>query len=213
MLGAMAIWLTGREVLQDVVGQLAVHGGVDAMRSGVAHDQRVAVRRRLGDDLGADHASGTGPILDDDLLPKRGRQPLGDESRDDVRRIARRARRDEADRPGRISVRGTWRFARQSTRRGSMPAISDSPCIDPSAHASRVSTRGIVSNAARTTNAERNCASSRARESSPRRLGVDADRRRRGEEIGPCLVVDRDPLRNSLSRAVARSTSPGSNTG
>ena len=45
MFGATATWLHRREVALDVVGQLGVHGGVDAVRARVAHDQRVAVGR------------------------------------------------------------------------------------------------------------------------------------------------------------------------
>jgi hypothetical protein len=42
------------------------------MRARVADDQRVAIGRRLGHDVGTDDASGAGMILDKDLLPKRG---------------------------------------------------------------------------------------------------------------------------------------------
>ena len=77
------------------------------MRARVAHDQRVSVGRRLGDDVGADDASGAGMITRQRPVAQRGRKPLGDESRDGVRRISRRARGDDAYRPAWISVRGT----------------------------------------------------------------------------------------------------------
>ena len=60
------------EVALDVVRQLRTHSRVDSMRARVADDQRVAIGRRLGHDVGTDDASGAGMILDKDLLPKRG---------------------------------------------------------------------------------------------------------------------------------------------
>ena len=49
------------------------------MRAGVAHDERVAVGRRLGDRLRADDAARTRTILDHDLLSQHRRQLVGDE--------------------------------------------------------------------------------------------------------------------------------------
>ena len=46
-----------------------------------ADQQRMAVRRRLGDRLVADHAAGARPVVDHDRLAQRLLQPLGAISR------------------------------------------------------------------------------------------------------------------------------------
>src|SRR5207247_9746269 len=56
------------EILDAVVRELAVQARVDRMRVGITEVQRVAVGRRLGDDLGGDRSAGAGPVVDDDLL-------------------------------------------------------------------------------------------------------------------------------------------------
>ena len=50
------------------------------------HDlqQRVAIRRCLGDRLGPDIAAGAGAVLDDELLAEAIRQPLTHQARLDV---------------------------------------------------------------------------------------------------------------------------------
>ena len=69
-----------REILDRVVGHLAQRR-VDAVRRDVAEQQRVAVGRGPGDELGADRAVGAGLVLDDHRLL----QPLVELLRDDAR--------------------------------------------------------------------------------------------------------------------------------
>ncbi len=63
-----------------------------------AHQQRVAVRRRLGDQVRADIASGACAVVDHDLLAERARQALGQRTADDIGGTAGRVRHHEADR-------------------------------------------------------------------------------------------------------------------
>jgi hypothetical protein len=48
----------------------------------------MAVRERIHDRLSSDIASGTRPVLDDELLSKSLRQPLSHQARDNVGRVA-----------------------------------------------------------------------------------------------------------------------------
>jgi hypothetical protein len=61
------------------------------------HDDRHAVGRGLGDDVGADVAACARSVLDDDDA-ERVPDPLGERSSDDVERAARRVGDDQADR-------------------------------------------------------------------------------------------------------------------
>ena len=54
------------------------------MRRVGAHDERVAVRRGLGDELRADGAVSARLVIDDELLPKGFGQKLTDLTRDGV---------------------------------------------------------------------------------------------------------------------------------
>ena len=93
----------GREILDHVVRQL----GVDARRHrhrAKAHQQQVAVRRRLGDRLGADVAAGAGTIFDDDVLPQQLRHLLRDHAGVVIVGAAGRKSRHEADRLGWIGL-------------------------------------------------------------------------------------------------------------
>ncbi len=84
-LGTPATSVMGAKSLLRVVGHLAVQRLVDAVRAHGAHQQRVAVRRRLGHDVGADVAAGAGAVLHDELLAEglgqfgrqRARQDVG----------------------------------------------------------------------------------------------------------------------------------------
>ena len=67
--------------------------------------QRVAVRRRSRDRLGADIAAGARPVLDDELLAQALRQRLRHQARDDVGGVAGRKADDHVHRPGRIGLR------------------------------------------------------------------------------------------------------------
>ena len=62
-----------REIAQRVVRQLLEYAGIDRVPR-VHHQYRIAVGRRLGDDIAADDPIGTGPIVDDDALAETLRQ-------------------------------------------------------------------------------------------------------------------------------------------
>src|SRR6516165_2159555 len=64
-----------RDVVDQIEIELVVERGVDRVdRSG--DKERVSIRRRTHDRLGADIARRARPILDDKLLPEALRQPL-----------------------------------------------------------------------------------------------------------------------------------------
>src|SRR5262245_24333807 len=65
----------------------------------------MAVRRRAHDDLGADIAGCARPVLDDKRLAKSLRNPLSQQTGEDVGRTASWERDDDAHRPRRISLR------------------------------------------------------------------------------------------------------------
>ena len=96
--GATATWLTGAKSRWMSYGSFEYTAALMPCDPGVAHDERVAVGRRLGDCVRTDHAPRARPVLDHDLLAERSRELVGDEPRDHVGRIARRAGRDEPDR-------------------------------------------------------------------------------------------------------------------
>jgi hypothetical protein len=64
---------------------------------------RVAVGRRLGARIRADHAAATAAVVDDDLLAEYFAQFLPDGARDDVGACARRVGDDQPYRPVRIA--------------------------------------------------------------------------------------------------------------
>ena len=66
---------------------------------GRREQERVAVGRRLGDDVAGDDAARAGLVVDQHLLAELGRQPLGQEARHDVRDAAGREGHDQSDRP------------------------------------------------------------------------------------------------------------------
>jgi hypothetical protein len=69
--------------------------GVEQQRPGRADAQRVAVGRRLGEQLQAERAAGAGPVLDHDLAPQSGAELIRDDTRGAVRRCSRRERNDD----------------------------------------------------------------------------------------------------------------------
>ena len=83
------------KIFEQVVGRLLVERLVDGVGAGAHHDG-VAVRRRLRDARGADHAAGAADILDDDLLA----QHLGNLAGDDAGRARRCRRRRRIPPPG-----------------------------------------------------------------------------------------------------------------
>ena len=94
-----------REILLRVVGQLAIEARVHRMRTGIAHDQRVTVGRRLGDEFRTDDAARARPRLDHHPVAQRIGELLPDRARHQVRPAARRRGHDHADRFGRIRLR------------------------------------------------------------------------------------------------------------
>ncbi len=77
-----------REVLDRVVGHLRIQRRIDRLRADRSHQQRVAVGRRLGDEIGAQVAAGAGLVLDDEALAE-GLGELGRErAGEDVGRAA-----------------------------------------------------------------------------------------------------------------------------
>ena len=64
-----------REVAREIEIQMLIKRGVDGIgRDG--QQQRIAVRRRVRDDFGADIAGGARPIVDDELLTEPLRHRL-----------------------------------------------------------------------------------------------------------------------------------------
>ena len=133
-----------REGFQRIVGQ-RVEPGIDRGRQ--RHDQeRVAVLRRVGDDLGANHAAGAAAIVDDDLLAEPLAEMLRDDAGDDVVDAAGRKRHDQPHRPVRVILRR--QPAAESTSNATataanpvrMPVMSPSPAIQACAAGARIST-------------------------------------------------------------------------
>ena len=97
------------EILLRAVGELFVQalvGGEDAV---VAHQQRVAVGRRMGDRIGRDIAAGAGPVLDDERHAEQLLHLLADDAGEHVARAAGRERHHQRDRPARIVGRARRR--------------------------------------------------------------------------------------------------------
>ncbi|MNS48014.1 hypothetical protein D3C72_805710 [compost metagenome] len=90
-----------REILDRVVRQVGEQPGVDGVRGHRAHDQRVAVGRRLGHQIGADIAARARPVLHDHGLAERTAHLFGQHAGHGVQRAAGRVRHDKADRLGR----------------------------------------------------------------------------------------------------------------
>ena len=72
-----------RDVADEIEIELVVERRVDRVRR-IDQEQRVAVRRRTHDRLGADIAAGARPVLDDEWLAEPLRQPLTHQAREDV---------------------------------------------------------------------------------------------------------------------------------
>ena len=87
-----------REVLQRVVAHLLDQGRDQELRRG-REEQRVAVGRRPGDELGGDRAACAWAVIDDELLAERRCQPLGNDACLDVDAAAGRVGHDDPDRP------------------------------------------------------------------------------------------------------------------
>src|SRR5258705_11450384 len=105
-----------REIADEIEIEFVVKRRVDSIRRG-NHEERVAVRRRIHDRLGADVAAGPGPVLDDELLAKPLGKPLTDQARHDVGTPASGETNDYAHRPRWVGLRPSE--ARHRRQRGS----------------------------------------------------------------------------------------------
>src|SRR6516165_8313549 len=90
-----------RDVADEIETKLVIERGVDSIPT-ADHEQRVAVRRCAHDVLGADIADAARYVLDNKLLTEPLRQPLTQQTRDDVGRPGRSERHDDAHPPRRI---------------------------------------------------------------------------------------------------------------
>ena len=102
-----------REVPNRIEGHFGEEARVDRERPRRTHQDRVAVGRGLGDEVGADVAARARPVVDHDLLREALGELLRDDASDDVGAAARREGDDEADRLGGISFRRDRRVRRQ----------------------------------------------------------------------------------------------------
>jgi hypothetical protein len=94
------------KILERIVGQLVIEARADHQRRVAAHEERVAVRRRLGDPIGCDVAAGAGDVLDDHRLAPAFGEPVGEETCGDVGRHARGKPDDDPDRLFRVARLG-----------------------------------------------------------------------------------------------------------
>ncbi len=90
-----------REIVKRIVRKFLVERRAHEVRV-ADHQQRVAVGLRLGDQLRADRGTGTRPVVDDDLVPDRFRQPLSQYSARHIGRSAGRKRHHQTYRPAGI---------------------------------------------------------------------------------------------------------------
>src|SRR5712691_1664203 len=105
-----------RDVAAEIEIELVVERRVDhAIRTN--HEQRIAVRGRLDDSLGADIAAGAWPVVDDEGLAEPVRQPLTHQAREDVVWSAGWIRDDYSHQSRRMGLR--LRDARHGSERGS----------------------------------------------------------------------------------------------
>src|SRR5262245_28212641 len=93
-----------RSVTNEIETELFVKRSVVCVRR-AAKVQRIAVRCRAYDCLGAQCAAGAASIFDDKWLAKSFRQPLTNQPRKNVGRAARSKADNDANRPVRIGLR------------------------------------------------------------------------------------------------------------
>jgi hypothetical protein len=88
-----------REIAHRIVGRALRQQRRDDVRGDTRDDQRVAVGRGLGGEIGADRAARAGAVLDDEARLQTLRELLRDEAAERVGGAARRERRDDPDGP------------------------------------------------------------------------------------------------------------------
>src|SRR5205823_13907403 len=94
-----------REILDWIVRELRIERGIDPVRRRRTEEQRVAIRRRLRNELGADRSGRTGAVVDDNRLSETVGELLTDRTRDQIERTARGEGRYQADGLCRITLR------------------------------------------------------------------------------------------------------------
>ena len=94
----------GCDVAEEVETKFLVKRRIDRGRR-ADQEECVSVRRRIHDHLRTNIAAGSRPVLDDKLLAETLRQPLADQTSDDVGRSAGGKWDDDAHRPRRIGFR------------------------------------------------------------------------------------------------------------
>src|SRR5262249_52482893 len=72
-----------RDVADEIEIELVVEGGVDRVHES-SHKERISVRGRVHDYIGADIAGSSWSVLDDELLTETLRQPLSYQACDDI---------------------------------------------------------------------------------------------------------------------------------
>src|SRR6185369_11061 len=94
----------GCDVADEIEIEFFVHGRVGGVRR-TEVEKRIAVRRRVHGDLGAQIAPGARSILDDEWCAKPFRHPLTNQTCDDVAQAGGRKRDNDAYGPGRVGLR------------------------------------------------------------------------------------------------------------
>lgn len=103
------------------------------LRARRAQQQGVTVRRGAGHHLGASHAGGAGPIVDDHWLTECIAQPLRDHAGEDVVRPSGREADDHADRFARKALRA-HAGAAQAIKVAAKNSLNEQPmCNSPMA--------------------------------------------------------------------------------
>src|SRR5436190_3581588 len=87
-----------REILERIIWHFFLQTGADRQCAGACDRDRVTIRFRLGDSIGAEHTAGAGAVVNQNRLVQQFRHPLTDCARDDVIRPACRKWNDKLDR-------------------------------------------------------------------------------------------------------------------
>ena len=114
------------EILERIVGELAVEERIHHQRAVDRHQQRVAVGRRLRHRLGADDGVRSRPVVDDDLLAQILAHLLADEPAEEIGGPAGRERDHQRDLPRRIGLRRRRAKQKQQSKRRRQPRSSES---------------------------------------------------------------------------------------
>src|SRR5215208_5946993 len=103
------IWTSGyarnrRDVADEIETELVVQGCINCVRR-TADEERVAVGWQTNYRLGRQIAASASPIFDDEWLAKPFRQPMANQTREDVKRAACPKADEDAHRTRRIKLR------------------------------------------------------------------------------------------------------------